>query len=80
MKTAWQAALTVGIVSLLMGIIEHFLTIGGGAGIFGWIATPNAFMNFAMVMFLMALVFQLGQLLDHLEAKKEADQSAPGEQ
>lgn len=74
MKTAWQVALGVGILSLVAGIIDHFLTIGGGDGIFSIIASPNAFMNFAVAMFLMALVLQVGLLLGHLGTKTETDQ------
>lgn len=80
MKTAWQAALAVGIVSLVMGIIEHFVTIGGPPGIFQVIATPDAFMGFAVAMFLLALVFQVGLLLERMEGKTETDQPPSDEE
>ncbi|MFP3902967.1 MAG: hypothetical protein ACLFWB_01875 [Armatimonadota bacterium] len=71
MKTAWQIALGLGILSLLLGIIDHFLGMGGSPGVFGFIATPEAFMQFAGTAFLLAVVFQLGLILQRMNGKSE---------
>ncbi|MFO7945440.1 MAG: hypothetical protein R6V19_01300 [Armatimonadota bacterium] len=71
MKTTWQVALALGILSLVLGIIDHFLGMGGSSGFFGFIATPEAFMQFAGIAFLLALVCQLGLILQRMDGRSE---------
>ncbi len=74
MKTTWQIALGVGILSLVLGIIDHFLGMGGSPGLFASIATPEAFLQFAMTAFLLAVVCQLGLILRGMEGKSETEE------
>ena len=62
MRTAWQLSLTVGLLSLVVGIIDHFVILSGGGPILGAIGEPDAFLQFAIALFTLALVLAVAEL------------------
>ena len=62
MRTAWQLSLAVGLLSLVLGIIDHFMIITSGGAMLGKIGQPAAFLQFAIALFTLALVLAVAEL------------------
>ncbi len=62
MRTAWQVSLAVGLLSLVLGIIDHFMILSSGGAMLAKIGQPDAFLQFAIALFTLALVLAVAEL------------------
>jgi len=62
MRTAWQVSLFVGLLSLVFGVIDHFTIILSGGAMLAKIGEPDAFLQFAIALFTLALVLGVADL------------------
>jgi len=62
MRTAWQLSLAVGLLSLVLGIIDHFMILSSGGAMLTKLGQPDAFLQFAIALFTLALVLAVAEL------------------
>ena len=62
MRTAWQLSLAVGLLSLVLGIIDHFMILSSGGPMLAKLGQPDAFLQFAIALFTLALVLAVAEL------------------
>jgi len=65
-----QVLVFLGLLSLVFGVIDHFMILGGKGAIVGPLGSPEGFLQFATVVFVFALVLMLSELLAKLEEMK----------
>ncbi len=70
MRVVRQILVFVGLLSLVFGVIDHFMILKGTGAIVGTIGSPEGFMQFATVIFLFAVVLMLSELLVKLDEMK----------
>ncbi len=75
MKALWQIATFLGLLSLVLGIVEHFIILAHGEGVLFGVGTPQAFLQLAMVLFLFAIIILLADVAARLQCGG-ADQGA----
>lgn len=63
MRAVTHLAVLIGLLSLVLGVIDHFLILGGKGATLELLASPAAFLQFAIAMFLLALVLLVSQLV-----------------
>ena len=68
MKIVWQLATVVGLLAIVLGIVEHFIILTRGEGMLFGVGTPEAFLQFAMAMFLFAAVMLLAGIAQRMPA------------
>ncbi len=66
MKALWQVATVLGVLALVLGVIEHFVILTQGEGMMFVVATPEAFVQIAMTLFLFAIVILLAGIAGRL--------------
>ncbi len=70
MRVVRQVLVFVGLLSLVFGVIDHFMILSGSGAIVGNVGSPEGFVQFASVVFLFTLVLMLSELLAKLEEMK----------
>ncbi|HCU35908.1 MAG TPA: hypothetical protein DGT21_10775 [Armatimonadetes bacterium] len=66
MKALWQAATILGVLALVLGVVEHFVILAQGEGVMFIVATPEAFVQVSMTLFLFAIVILLAGIAGRL--------------
>jgi hypothetical protein len=68
MKIVWQLATVAGLMAIVLGIVEHFVILTQGEGMLFGVGTPEAFLQFAMTMFLFAVVILVAGIAERMTA------------
>ena len=70
MRVVRQLLVFLGLLSLVFGVIDHFMILNGRGAIVGTVGSPEGFLQFATVVFVFAVVLMLSELLAKLEEMK----------
>jgi len=73
MKALWQVATVLGVLALVLGVVEHFVILAQGEGMMFVVATPEAFVQVAMTLFLFAIVILLAGIAGRLGLRRSEE-------
>lgn len=73
MKALWQVATVLGVLALVLGVVEHFIILTQGEGMMFSLATPEAFVQVAMTLFLFAILVLLAGIAGRLGLRRSDD-------
>jgi len=68
-KVVWRIAAYLGLASIVFGLIDHFLILSGRGAALAALGSPGGFLEFAMSLFLFAIVLLLYEINSNLEGK-----------